>query len=263
MPIRTTRLVAAGMLLTAWARCLAAQTDYRHLDGGRPLRVGDAYPLERYAFEISLPWSVSREAGATGHELAPHLEFGAARNLVIGVETDVRLGGGPGRALRLHRLETGLLWNLKRETPSLPALSLTASVAVPGAGGPAHGAVAVGLAATRSFAAYRTHFNAATRLVAPESAGGTVGPLWWAGVAVDRTLFRSSTLLVAELVTEREDPGAPLVWRAGAGARRQVAPTWVAYAGVNTGLESSHGFALNFGLSHLFGFADLMRWGAR
>ena len=263
MPIRTTRLVAAGMLLTAWARCLAAQTDYRHLDAGRPIQVGDAYPLERYAFEISLPWSVSREAGATGHELAPHLEFGVARNLMIGVETDVRFGGGPGGELRLHRLESGVLWNLKRETPSLPALSLTASVAIPGAGGPGHGAVALGMAATRSFAAYRAHLNAVTRLVSPDSSGGTVGPLWWAGVAIDRTLLRSSTLLVAELVTEREDPGAPLTWRAGAGVRQQVAPTWVAHAGLSTGLESGHGLALNVGLSHLFGFAGLMRRGAR
>ena len=121
MPIRTTRLAAAGLIVSLWAPRLMAQTDYRHLDAGRPVRVSDAYPVERYAFEISFPWSVSREGGNTGHELAPHLEFGAARNLMVGVETDIRFAGGPGRELRLHRLETSLLWNLRRETPSLPA----------------------------------------------------------------------------------------------------------------------------------------------
>ena len=239
MQIRTTRLAAAGLIVSLWAPRLMAQTDYRHLDAGRPVRVSDAYPVERYAFEISFPWSVSREGGNTGHELAPHLEFGAARNLMVGVETDIRFAGGPGRELRLYRLETSLLWNLRRETPSLPALSLTASGSIPGAGGPARAAAAVGMAATRSFGVFRTHLNASTRLLAPDSTGGTVGPLWWAGIALDRTLLRSSTLLAVELLTEREDAGHPLTWRAGVGARRQVAPTWVAHAGVSSGLETS------------------------
>lgn len=263
MPISAMRLVAAGVVLGVWAVPVAAQIDYRHLDAGRPTRVGDAYPLERYGFEVSFPWTVAREAGATGHEIAPHLEFGAARNLVVGVGTDLRFGGAPGSEFRLERLDLGALWNLKRETSGLPALSLTASAAIPGAGGPGRTALGVGLAATRSFAAWRMHLNAAKQLLGPDSTRAASGPVWWAGVALDRTFIRSSTLLVTELTVEREASGAPLWWRLGGGARRQVAPTWILHGGVATGLDADHGLEINLGLSHLFGMAGLMRRGAR
>lgn len=247
------RRLAAGIGLCLWAVPAAAQVDYRHLDAGRPVRVGDAYPLERFGFEVSLPWTVVREAGSTGHEFAPHLEFGAARNLVVGLGADLRAGGG--RELRLGRLEAGALWNFRRETPGLPALSVTASAAAPGAGGPGRGTLGAGLAATRSFDAWRVHLNAATRLLGPDSTGGDTGPRWWAGMALDRALIRSSTLLVAEMTVERDAPGVPLWWRLGGGLRRQVAPTWILHGGVATGLDNGHGLEVNLGLSHLFGTA--------
>jgi hypothetical protein len=35
---------------------LAAQIDYRNLDEGRPLQTEDAYPIERHAFELVIPY---------------------------------------------------------------------------------------------------------------------------------------------------------------------------------------------------------------
>ena len=35
---------------------LPAQIDYRNLDDGRPIATEDAYPVERYAFELLAPY---------------------------------------------------------------------------------------------------------------------------------------------------------------------------------------------------------------
>ena len=43
-----------------------AQLDYRNLDDDRPTLIEDAYPLERYGFEILAPWRYSRAQGGGG-----------------------------------------------------------------------------------------------------------------------------------------------------------------------------------------------------
>jgi hypothetical protein len=45
-------LLAATLCVVGAGRRLAAQMDYRNLDDDRPTRVEDAYPAERYAFEL-------------------------------------------------------------------------------------------------------------------------------------------------------------------------------------------------------------------
>jgi hypothetical protein len=55
MPV-TQRIAALAIALTAAGfPPLAAQIDYRNLDDHRPVRTEDAYPIERYAFELLIP----------------------------------------------------------------------------------------------------------------------------------------------------------------------------------------------------------------
>ena len=58
---RTFRLLGLALLVPA---AVAAQADYRNLDDDRPSAVEDAYPLERRALELSLPWRTARADGA-------------------------------------------------------------------------------------------------------------------------------------------------------------------------------------------------------
>ena len=81
---RTAVIAAAALLLGG--RPLAAQIDYRNLDEGRPAHTEDAYPVERYAFELLTPWSLdARPGGTTSVLLTPELEYGAFMNSQVGI----------------------------------------------------------------------------------------------------------------------------------------------------------------------------------
>src|SRR4029450_7705059 len=57
---------------------LAAQTDYHNTDAGRPLRVEDATPTERFALDFHFPTArVERlDAGATRVRVEPAVSYG-------------------------------------------------------------------------------------------------------------------------------------------------------------------------------------------
>jgi hypothetical protein len=58
---------------------LPAQIDYRNLDDGRPVATEDAYPVERYAFELLAPYRFETEAGgAELHLVIPEVAHGIA-----------------------------------------------------------------------------------------------------------------------------------------------------------------------------------------
>ena len=60
-----TALTRAAVLLLLPAT-VAAQVDYRNLDDERPVTTEDAYPVDRYALEIMMPFSFqSDRASAT------------------------------------------------------------------------------------------------------------------------------------------------------------------------------------------------------
>lgn len=232
---RTRRFVAALVLGMAGAPALPAQVDYRNLDDARPSRVTDAYPVERYAFELSVGGRL-RTNGVTEAGASPHLEYGIFRNLMIGIGAELRDEGS--------HLEASAFWNARRETPGFPAVSVAASVGED---------PLVRFLATRSFGLSRLHFNTGLDLSGPTD--------WWGGLAWDRTLFRTSTLVVGELVAERTGPGQGVELSAGFGLRRQVTPTVVLHGGVSQGLGKL-GTEFNLGLSHAFAIGGLMR-GAR
>jgi len=257
------RHLAAILVLAVGGAPVAAQIDYRNLDVGRPVRVTDAYPVERFAFEFSLPYAAGRGLGAASHTVSPHLEYGIYRNLMVGVGVEVdlhRTGGSAG----LAAAEIGALWNLRRETPSLPALALSLEVAQPLRDGRFGRDAAVTLTglATRSIGRSRLHLNGVIGLLVPEASH--LGTPWWAGLAWDRTLFRTSTLIVAEVVVNRDAGALPVNWSVGAGLRRQLTPTVVGAIGVAQALDAlDAGTSLSVSLSHAFAIRSLMRRGAR
>lgn len=246
------RLVVAVLLTCLAAPALSAQIDYRNLDDGRPGRVTDAYPIERYAFELSLPYALGAGGGDTRHTIEPSLEFGIAANAMIGVGVRwLAAGGAPGAEASEGRISA--LYNLVRELPALPALSLGAELDTALEGGEAGAVVAtvMGLV-TRTLGRVRLHANAALRAGHLDAADR-----WWVGLAGDYTLWRTSTALTMELVT---GGGGTPGWTGslGAGLRRQLTPTLVGFVGVEQGLERGSETALRLGVSHAFGIAALM-----
>jgi len=255
------RTAGWGVLLVALAAVPAAgQTDYRNLDEGRPARTEDALPVDHYGFELTLPYELEATDGARLHSTTPELAYGVVR------------GGEIGLALPLAALdrESGTTWasagarlfalqNVARERPGRPALAVRADLDLPvgGLGGDDAG-LSVKAIATRSWGALRLHANASLRAVGGDRTGPASEPDWSAGVAVDRTAFRSSLLLLGELVA-REERGARVAEvSAGAGLRWQLAPTLVLDAGMRRRL--SHGgpdLGLTLGLTHAFGLAAL------
>ncbi|HEU0076252.1 MAG TPA: hypothetical protein VFQ76_01310, partial [Longimicrobiaceae bacterium] len=71
-------LAGAAAALCALAGPLGAQTDYYNTDKGRPVRVEDALPVERHAFELQLaPLRLERASGGVySWELAPEIAYG-------------------------------------------------------------------------------------------------------------------------------------------------------------------------------------------
>ncbi|MBA3895466.1 MAG: hypothetical protein H0X69_17585 [Gemmatimonadales bacterium] len=260
--------VVVGAAVTG--RPLAAQIDYRNLDEGRPVTTEDAYPVERYAFELVLPYVYENErGGGRTHLLIPELAYGVVPNMQVGVELPLVVldRGGPGAGTDLGFAGPRLfaLYNFNTETPTLPALAIRTDLALP-LGDMAGDDVRMSLTgiATRGWGRTRAHFNAAVGLGGDGGVPAVHGiPDWAASVAVDRTFLRRSLIVIGELGA-REHAGDGTEVTVGLGARMQLTPTIVLDAGAERRLgDRGPDFGLTFGLSHAFALAALMPRGAR
>lgn len=246
------------------ARAAAAQIDYRNLDDDRPVTTEDAYPVERYAFELILPYRFEGDAdGADLHVTVPELTYGLLPNTQVGLKAPIAVVTESGNA------ETGLaglglftLYNFNTEGRRLPALSLRGDLSLPvGALGGDVARFTMKAIATRSWGATRAHVNAAW------SAGGN-GALaaaepaarWSASLAVDRIFIRRSLLVIGEVAASETLRGAPTEVNAALGLRWQWSPTLVLDAGILRRLRDDVGPAigLTVGLSHAFAVLGLM-----
>lgn len=261
------RLGLAVAVLASAPPVARAQTDYRNLDDGRPVATEDAYPVERYAFELMLPYRFDAErAGADAHLVAPRIEYGAFRNAQLGLEA--RFGGvdrAAGSDWGLAGLQVSGLYDFNTESAALPALALRADGFVP-AGNLAGDAfrLTLGAIATRSWGATRAHLNGAVSL-GSDDAGALEEPARWrASAALDHTFIRRSLLVVGEVLTRQRLDGAPVEVEASAGIRWQWRPTLVLDAGLSRRL-GAHGpdIGITIGVSHVFAVAALMPGGAR
>lgn len=248
------RLALPGVtLLVAPA---AAQIDYRRLDRGRPAGIEDAYPIERYAFEVAGGYRISRIGPGRAQQLfEPGLSFGAGAALELGV-------GGPiaitdrdgGRATGLAGLHLSAKATLTTERPWLPGLGLRFDGVLPVGSESGSGlGTFVSILATRSFGRNRLHVNAGASLGRPEIlAGAEALPNWRSAWRLTTRCFEPARSWWG-FVVERAWNEAEVSLSPGVGFRRQLTPTVVLDCGV--GLERP---SFTVGLSHAFGLAGLM-----
>jgi hypothetical protein len=167
----------------------------------------------------------------------------------------------------LAGLRVFALYNFNTESRWLPALSLRTDVGLPVGSLAGDGArVAAKVVATRSWGRTRAHVNLA-RGFGSEDALAMAEPLarWNASLAVDRTFFRSSMLLIGEIATAETARGTPASVNASLGGRWQWTPTLVLFAGISRRLRTGRGpdFGLTLGLAHAFAVRALMPAEAR
>jgi hypothetical protein len=253
----------------AGAAPLAAQTDYHHLDRGRPWRIEDAGVLERLGFDLQLPsYTYERIAGgASRSTVAPSLAWGIAAQtqFEVGLRGEGVAVPGGANTTRLHEIEVGVQHALALESRFWPALAVDARASLPGATAAFRDpTLTLGARATRSLAdATRVHLNAEYAIGA-DPAVPRDGARWMAGVAVDHPLALSSILVGAETYAERslanQTVGSPVRWTAGIGARVQTSPRWSVDAGVSrTFIGDGLTTRLTFGATYAFAVPALMR----
>lgn len=258
--------MAVSLLLASTTEA-RAQIDYRNLDAGRPLETEDAYPVERYAFELVIGYEFLSEVG-TGrtHVLTPELAYGATANGMVGVSLPVAAHVEADADYGLAGVGAFAFYNVNTESVRLPALALRMDLALP-IGGLAPDDVMLALTgiATRSWGRTRAHVNVGALLT-----GGTTAPFhgparWKLSGAVDRTVLRRSLLIGTEVTLQGSVDNAPTEVSAALGARMQLTPTFVLDAGIERRLRTNVGpdVALTFGLSHAFAIAALMPAQAR
>jgi hypothetical protein len=259
--------VTVGRLATADPA--AAQIDYRNLDDERPVVTEDAYPIERYAFELTTPYRYESEAGGSElHVVVPEVAYGLFPNAEFGVEAPfAAVDRGPETDWGLAGLKAFGFYNFNTESAVLPGLSLRGDVRFPvGTLAGEHTRVTLKGIATRTWGRTRFHLNLARSFGAEdEPAAAEPADRWAYSLAGDRTLFRHSVLLIGEVAASEAIRGAPTEVNASLGARYQWTPTLVLDAGITRRLRDDLGpdFAFTLGLSHAFALRGLMPGGAR
>jgi hypothetical protein len=260
-------MTAAALAFGAQAAPALAQTDYYNTDTGRPVRIEDAYPVERYAFELQLaPLRLERASGGVySWEVAPEIAYGILprTQLEIGFPIAFVDAGGEGKSTGLAGIEIAALHNLNVETRTLPALAVAADVLLPVGGlGPVRAYTSLKGIATRTLSWARFHANAQYTLGSDAEEGEDVGEAsrWMAGVAVDRTFPLRSLLVTADVFAEQPlHDGEDLSWTAETGLRYQTSPQFNVDLGVGRRFAGDdQGWFFTFGAAHAFAFRSLM-----
>lgn len=259
----------AAVALFLGATSARAQIDYRNLDDGRPVHTEDAYPIERYAFELLTPAEVQYfPGGLETTTITSELEYGLTPNGQVGLAVPFAFVRRPGASglgdfglagLRLHGL-----YNFNTESRSLPAVAVRADLALPvGALAGDVARVTLKAIATRSWGLTRAHVNAAWSFGSDDGLTEAGAAARWSGsLAVDRTLFRSSLLLVVEGLVEQEVRGAPTTVLVSGGARWQWSPILVLDVGLSRRVTASGpNFGATVGVSRAFAVRGLLPGG--
>jgi len=255
------------MLILGLARPMVAQIDYRNLDDHRPVSTEDAYPVERHAFELILPYHFEAgSGGANVHAVVPEITYGAFANAQIGFKAPFATVSGAGsRETGLSGLSLFALYNLNTDGPWIPALSLRGDLSLPlGSLGGDGSRFTLTAIATRSWGMMRAHLNGSWTFGSDEPpAAFEAADRWSASIAVDRAVIRRSLLLIGEVAVGEAVRGAPTGVNAALGFRWQWTPTVVLDGGVERRLRESAGsdIGLTIGLSYAFALRSLMPGG--
>ena len=262
------RVAAVGTLALAAAGTAHAQTDYYNTDAGRPIRVEDAYSVERRAFEIQLaPLRLERARGGRYlWGLEPELAYGILPRTHIEVGTPLAFRDGPpeDQTAGLAGVDVSLFHNFNVET-TIPAFAVVVGASLPvGHLGPDKAYGSIKGIMTRTFRWARVHVNGEYTVGESESetpstpdveSGAADLSRWMAGVAIDRTFPLRSLLLTGEVYAEqplREDEDVR--WNTGLGLRLQLSPRFNVDAGVGRRLTGDdRSWHVTFGAAVAFG----------
>jgi hypothetical protein len=236
-------LVVAAVVALPGA--LVGQTDYYNTDRGRPIRVEDAYPVERRAFELQLaPLRVERVRGSYTWGVEPEAAFGIYPRTQVEIGVPLALIDAPlsGTSVGLAGIEISALHNLNVET-RIPALAVVADILLPAGGlGPKSAYPSVKGVATKTFSWARFHANGQYTFgngLDTTSGGPVQLSRWFVGLATDKTFPLRSLLLTGEFVAEQPiDESESVEWSTAAGVRYQWSPRWALDAGVGVRLNA-------------------------
>jgi hypothetical protein len=251
----------------AGAPPIAAQTDYYNTDAGRPVRIEDASPVERHAFELQLaPVRLERVSAGVYHwELEPELAYGILARTHVEVGFPIAFADAAGGAGErgLAGIHLSATHNLNVETRTFPAFAMAADLALPvGPLGPAEARASLKGIATRTFGFGRLHANGVLGLGAQPQAGDArfVSSRWMAGAALDRAFPLRSLLATVDLYAEQPwSDGSELDWTAEAGLRYQTSPQFNLDMGVGRRFAGEErAWMFTFGLAHAFAVRTLM-----
>ena len=261
-------LVAAGLIGTALAADARAQTDYYNTDRGRPVQIEDAYPTERYGFELKVaPVRLERaNGGVYAWGLDPEIAYGILprTQIEIGLPLAYRELGAQHQS-GIAGLEASVLHSFNAETATWPALALRADVLAPvGNLAPSRAYPSITGLATRTVRWARFHVNG--QYTFGDAPSGDVGggalevSRWLAGGAVDRTFPLRAMLATAEFYGRGPmTSGEPVEYTAGAGLRYQLNPRLALDGGLGRRLNGhAPGWYLTFGSAYAFALPWLL-----
>jgi len=265
------RVAALVLALAVSSVPVSAQTDYYNTDAGRPLTVEDAYPTERYAFELQVaPLRLERtEGGIYQWGIEPEIAYGILprTHIEIGAPFSyVDVGGGRRRS-GLAGLELSVLHNLNAET-SIPALGIAGGVLLPVGGlGPDKAYFSTKGIATRTLTWARFHLNGEYTFgesveavpAGASSAGRAEVARWLAGLAADKTFPLRSMLVGAEVFARQPlESDEAVAWNVATGIRYQLTPYFNVDGGLGKQLSGDdRSWFLTFGLSRAFSIRSL------
>ena len=172
---------ATAVLMIALAGPLAAQSEYRNLEAGRPSRISDATPTERGALDLDLT-SMRLERLSLGRyrlQYEPRIAYGAFPRTEISIripsfyrERSVSPRGG------IAGVGVGAEYQLAMEGMHMPAIALAGEAFIPTGPNAIQTAVSIKGLMTRSFSFARMHVNGSygTFAVRAAPAGGVLAP---------------------------------------------------------------------------------------
>lgn len=232
------RVATVLLLGHATASFASAQTDYFNTDAGRPIRIEDAYAIERRAIELQVaPLRLERErSGNYKWGVEPEIALGLFARTQVEIGFPLVHAEGPRgtRTTALAGIEMSALYNLNAET-RIPALAIAADVVIPaGPLGPSTSIPTVKAIATKTFPWARFHVNGQMTFADDAATGGASGVVppanaefsrWMAGIAIDKTLPLKSMLFTAEVVaSEPFQAGSAQRLDVAGGSRIQLSP---------------------------------------
>lgn len=171
------RLAAVLFLTTGLSRVTHAQDEYRNLEAGRPIRISDATPTERYGIDLDLTtFRLERlSLGRYRLQYEPRIAYGILPRTEISIrvpsfyrEPSISPRGG------IAGVGIGGEYQFVLERTSIPALAVSAEAFVPTGPNALRTSYSMKGLLTKSFVPGRIHLNASFGTFAVQNAAGGV-----------------------------------------------------------------------------------------